>query len=62
MTCNKYKFSTKSKNKQTTFFFLNIIYEFKNVAQILGNARVKVYSELCQTPNTKLFAITIRLC
>ena len=62
MTCSKYKFSTKSKNKQTTFFFLNIIYEFKIVAQILGNARAEVYSELCQTSNTKLFAITVRLC
>ena len=61
MTCKKYKFSTKSKNKQL-FFFLNIIYEFKIVAQILGNARAEVYSELCQTSNTKLFAITVRLC
>ena len=62
MTCKKCKFSTKSKNKQTTFLFLNITYEFEIAAQILGNAKTKVYSELCQTSNMKLFAITVRLC
>ena len=50
----------KTKKLTDYFFFLDIIYEFKNVAQIMGNARGKVYSEICQTPNTKLFAATVR--
>ena len=58
MTCTSFQ----QNQKTNYFFFLNIIYEFKIVAQILGNARAEVYSELCQTSNTKLFAITVRLC
>ena len=52
----------KIKKQTNYFFFLNIFYEFKNVAQILGSAKAEVYSELCQTSNKKLFAVTVRRC